>query len=238
MKIFQTVASTLLMGASLVWSDSLGPVVQNGRFDLTAAMRSKILSVAHRFLLDEEEGLLDETTRVVSLRRKMAIGEFDEFNQLFQNATILLPDAQVSDRVAFIKLKIKLREMYCEDMSVGDIVITHNKQSNQRLTFKVDIVDLAMNCYGKFNFEYGFIGGGGTMEANSGGSSASTVLAFTSRNFDLEPPGDSTVASCAASINIYNMEFRGGLIPKLLDISRKIVANKVEDEVEGCTCTF
>jgi hypothetical protein len=92
---------------------------------------------------------------------------------------------------------------------------------------------LALNCYGRFNYDYGFIDGNGSLEANINRSQASTVLAFSSSNFNLEPPGDSTVESCDSSINIYNMEFRGRIVSKVLDLAQRAVSNRIEGEIEA-----
>lgn len=209
-------------------------LLKDVRFDLTDAMRRKLASVASRWMLENaaDEHALDGT-HVVSLRRSLAVGDFDEFNELFQNASIDLPDFEVSDRVIGIRLKLGLKELYCEDISVGDILLTPNKESNQRLTFKVDLVDIALNCYGRFNYDYGFLDGNGRLEANINKSQASTVLAFRSSNFNLQPPSDSTVDSCDAEINIYNMEFRGGIVSRILDAAQRLVGNRIEGEIAG-----
>jgi hypothetical protein len=149
------------------------------------------------------------------------------------NASIRLPDFEVSQKVLFNTFKLKITELTCRDLSVGDIVLTPNKESNQRLTFKVDLVDLALNCEGRFNYDWGRIDGNGSVEANINKSQASTVLAFSSTNFALEPPGDSTVDSCDASINIDNMEFRGKIISKILDAAQNAVGNQIEGALEG-----
>jgi hypothetical protein len=213
----------------LAGSDELD-ALKDVRLDLTAAMRDKLSGVAS---LWTDEGS-DEGTggHLLPMRRHLAVGDFAEFNQLFENATIKLPDFEVSDRVLGIKFKLRISELYCEDMAVGDIVLTPNKESNQRLTFKVDIVDLALNCYGRFNYDYGFIDGNGSLEANIDRSQASTVLAFSSSNFNLEPPDDSTVESCDSSINIYNMEFRGRIVSKVLDLAQRAVSNRIESAIE------
>jgi hypothetical protein len=230
--------TTLLWRASLIHGE---PDVLEGldeldalkdvRLDLTAAMREKLSSVASSWIHEGADGGTED--HLLPVRRHLAVEDFEEFNQLFENASIRLPEFEVSERVLGIRLKLRIRELYCEDISVGDIVLTSNKESNQRLTFKVDVKNLAINCYGRFDYDYGWLDGGGSIEANINRSDLSTVLAFSSPNFTLEPPGDSTSESCDTSINIYNMEFRGRIVSKILDAAQRAVSNRVERELEG-----
>lgn len=234
---FQFVSTLLLWRASLIRGepgvlerldglDALNDI----RLDLTAAMRDKLSGEASRWTHESLDGGTED--HLLHMRRHLAVGDYEEFNQLFKNASIKLPDFEVSDRVLGIRFKLRITELYCEDMAFGDIVLTPNKESNQRLVFKVDIVDLALNCYGRFNYDYGFIDGNGSIEANINKSQASTVIAFSSPNFNLEPPGDSTVESCDSSINIYNMEFRGRIVSRILDLAQRAVSNQVEGAIE------
>jgi hypothetical protein len=235
--MFPFVSTLLLWRASLIRGepgalerlDELD-ALEDVRLDLTAAMRDKLSGEASRWTLESSDGGTQD--RLSSMRRHLKVGDFEEFNQVFENASIKLPDFEVSDRVLGIKFKLRISELYCEDMAVGDIVLTPNKESNQRLTFKVNIVDLALNCYGRFNYDYGFIDGNGSLKANINRSQASTVLAFSSPDFNLEPPGDSTVESCDSSINIYNMEFRGRIVSKVLDLAQRAVSNRIEGAIE------
>jgi hypothetical protein len=236
-----TFASTLLYRASLVRAGEPGVLELPGqevagalkdvRLDLTAAMRDKLAGAGIRRTHEGADGGTKDHIR--SLRRSLNVGDFEEFNQLFMNASIRLPDFEVSQKVLFNTFKLKITELTCRDLSVGDIVLTPNKESNQRLTFKVDLVDLTLNCEGRFNYDWGRIDGNGSVEANINKSQASTVLAFSSTNFALEPPGDSTVDSCDASINIDNMEFRGKIISKILDAAQNAVGNQIEGALEG-----
>jgi hypothetical protein len=220
--------TTLLWRASLILGE---PDVLEGRLDLTAAMREKLSGAASAWTHKGADGETED--RLLSVRRRLAVPDFEEFNRLFENASIRLPEFEVSQRVLGIRLKLRISELYCEDISVGDVVLTSNKESNQRLTFKVDVKNLALNCYGRFNYDYGFIDGNGSIEANIDRSDLSTVLAFGSPHFTLWPPGDSTSESCETSINIYNMEFRGRIVSRILDAAQRAVSNRVESALEG-----
>lgn len=179
--------------------------------------------------IEEEEGTL-------SLRRYLAVGDFADFNQLFESAKIDLPDAEVSQKIAGITLTLKMKNLYCQNITIGDIELSHKKVSNQRLDFNVSIVDLTMNCFSEYDYDYGFLNGNGRIEAYSKGNYAQTSLAFTSTNFDTAPPTGADVAFCTSNLNIYNMEFRGGIVNWLLDTFQSLVRGVIESRVEAVIC--
>ena len=112
------------------------------------------------------------------------------------------------------------------------ISFCRSKESDQRLTFGVKVQGLALNCFAKYDYDYGLLDGGGRFEVYSNKNSAETRIAFASPDFNQEPPESATVEFCNASINIYNMEIRGKFIGKILDTFQKLIRDVVEDEVE------
>jgi len=220
----------LVGGAPLSQSLSSSIRLKDDRLEFRKELKRKLASSIHVLL-----GAETNEHGQVSLRRNLEEGDFEAFNQLFHNAVIDLPDATVSKKLLF-KLNIKIKDLYCQDISIEDILLSFNKESDQRLTFGVTIQGLALNCFANYDYDYGLLDGGGRVEIYSNNNNAETRIAFSSPNFNLEPPESATVEFCTANINIYNMEVRGKFIAKILDTFQKLIRDVVEEEVEDGAC--
>ena len=65
--------------------------------------------------------------------RRAAIGDFDEFNEIFENASIMIPETyDVSQRVGLINLDMTIENIKCYDISVGDIAISNERVNQKR----------------------------------------------------------------------------------------------------------
>jgi hypothetical protein len=104
-----------------------------------------LLPLVQSLLLQRTE-LVEESGRL-SLRRRLSAGDFDEFNRLFQNATINLPNTEVSQTVLSLQLIIDLSNLYCQDVQIGDVELTYNKSSDQTLDLAVSVVGVSMSCF-------------------------------------------------------------------------------------------
>ena len=179
---------------------------------------------------------INEDAGSVSLYRNLLPGDFDEFNDIFRNAVIQLPPTTVSETVLF-DLTINLNEINCTNINVTDIVITYNKdESNQRLWFQVDVIDVAMNCFIEYDYEYGLLSGKGNAKAYSDDNNLTVLLAFDSTNFDEAPPTSSVVYNCTADIRITDLDFDGDWISTLIDVFERLIRGRVEDEVKAVAC--
>lgn len=153
----------------------------------------------------------------ISLRRHLAVGDFAAFNNLLEGATIQLPDATIEEG----KLKLRLKNPYCQDIDIGDVILSHNMENNQRFVFNVKIVELSLNCYSKYDYDWRFLDGSGNIFAETRDSWAETALSFTSPNFNAYAPTASNVDSCVSSVNIKDLDFSGGFVNSLLDTFEK-----------------
>ena len=165
----------------------------------------------------------------ISLRRFLAEGDFDALNRLVAGAKIQLPDATVQEG----KLKLKLKSPYCQDIEIGDVLLSHNMVSSQRFTFTVRIVGLDLKCYSDYDYDWRFLDGSGKIFANVRDSSAETQISFTSTNFNTSPPTASSTDSCVAVVNISDLDFSGGFVNSLLDTFEKSFRGIIEEEVEA-----
>ena len=117
------VAGGVMMLAHLVGgaplSQKLSAIrLKDDRFEFHKELKRRLASSIHVLL-----GAETNEHGQVSLRRNLAPGDFAAFNQLFQNAVIDLPDATVSKKLLF-KLKIKIKDLYCQDISIEDILLS------------------------------------------------------------------------------------------------------------------
>lgn len=182
-------------------------------------------------IIDNMDELQENET--VSLRA-LAPGDFDDFNTLFEGAIINLPPTTVSQQVLF-KLTLDLKEVYCTNVKVSDIVITYNLESSQRFTFQVDVIDLAMDCFIEYDYKY-IVSGKGNAKAYSYNNQASVLFAFGSPNFAQEPPTSSTVESCTADINLADLDFGGDWASQIMDVFEGLLRGTVEGEVQKVAC--
>jgi hypothetical protein len=87
------------------------------------------------------------TATTTTTTRRVAYGDFDEFNKIFDNAYILIPEEfKVSERVAFVDLNLNLRNIKCYDMNVGDIMVEHEQNFDDEFLVTVDVKSIDLTC--------------------------------------------------------------------------------------------
>jgi hypothetical protein len=87
------------------------------------------------------------TTATTTTTRRAAYGDFDEFNKIFDNTYILIPEEfKVSERVAFVDLNLNLRNIKCYDMNVGDIMVEHEQKFDDEFLVTVDVKSIDLTC--------------------------------------------------------------------------------------------
>ena len=173
-----------------------------------------------------------------ALKRQLAIGDFERFNELFNGAELVLPDAELGEGGA----RLELSDMYCSDVNIGDIQTSYNviKDSIGRdvLEFDINVSPFAMECYGDYDY-YIFVRlGGGEFTVDTMGNSLSTkILIQSPSTFDLEPPVDSSVATCSAKIETNaQVSFRGDFLGRVANLFKEPVSNLIENEAEDAIC--
>ena len=185
-----------------------------------------LLALAVQAAVDTET---DATHGQISLRRHLAIGDFAALNNILVGATIQLPDVSASEG----NLDIDLKNPYCQQIEIGDVLLSYNQESIQRYTFTVQIVSLALKCYSDYDYGWRFLDGGGEVYADVSDSSATTVLSFTSPNFNTSPPTASNVDSCVANVNIDDLDFDGGIVNSILNAFEQLFRGTIAGAVEG-----
>ena len=182
----------------------------------------------------------DETAVTITnhANRRAAIGDFDEFNQLFENAKLIIPEEfEVSEWVGIARLEMTIRNMECMELSVGDIRIDHQQNSAQSIDVLVDINQLDITCEMEYDYTYGILRGDGWVRLTTDNNSASTRLEFTSADFSRFPPnGGANIRPCSADIEIENMDFEGDFVSEIIEIFQGLVRSVVEREIGEVVC--
>jgi hypothetical protein len=175
--------------------------------------------------------IIEQTTRT------LAVGDFDEFNELFQDAVIHIPDDfKVSQRIGLIKLELEIRDTKCYDISVGLINVAHKRTSLKQINVNVDVMQLDMKCDVDYRYKYGFLRGGGTAVVRTNDNSASTQLQFFSENFNQMPPSGSTVGWCDTNIEITDINFKGDFVSDIVEWFERLIRDVIEEQIETLAC--
>lgn len=173
-----------------------------------------------------------------TVERSLATGDFDVLNEIFENASIILPEQyEVSQKVGIATLNMNIRNLRCYDFSVGDITVAHKDVSATVHEVDVAMKDLDLNCEMDYNYKYGVLSGDGWVQIRTDGNSASTTVLFTSMNFDQAFPVESSVEQCYSDVKIERMDFEGDLVSEIVEIFQGLIHNVVENAIGDVVCS-
>jgi hypothetical protein len=171
------------------------------------------------------------------MHNRRSLQDFDRFNELFENAKIVIPDNfEVSQRVAFITLTLKIRHIECYDMTVGDISMDYERASSREVNVDVRVRQLDLKCDVDYQYDYGLLHGTGVARVTTNDNSMSTQLDFRSQNWNTSPPLSSSVESCTTNIDITNMEFFGDFVSNIVEIFEGLLRGVIETQIENLAC--
>lgn len=166
--------------------------------------------------------------------RELAIGDFDEFNELLEGAMIKLPDATVDMNAIYVDMT----NVRCTDFSVDDIIVKAFQDGNSGSTrLQVSIEGLDMVCF--LNYKYTFLFTRyGTADLYSYDNRASVEMVFESPNYNggTFNPTQSSVTQCFPQVNIANLNFHGDISAVVLNTVERLLRDKVEQEANDRIC--
>jgi hypothetical protein len=175
-------------------------------------------------------------------QRSLAIGDFDNFNRLIENATIALPDANVGSN----GLEITIKNFYCTGLQIGDVQASYETlTAADNSTGGGDVVALtitaapfALNCFGDYTYNIFLVSGSGQLEAFSTGNMVSTRIDLTSpQGFLVAPPTLADVNFCNANIDTAgNVGFKGGMVADILNSFKGPVSDVIDSQASTSTC--
>ena len=198
------------------------------RFDARSSVPT-ILSLATAGDGDPDQGVL-------SLRRSLVAGDFDELNLLPKEITVQAPDTTVKQKILWNDLKLDLKNIRCYDISVEDVQISFEQTSSQKISVPIDILGLDMWCELDWRYSWGIFNGDGSAQMYTDNNSAKTVLSFTSEDFALHAPNGSGVESCSPRILITDINIQGNFVAQVVNFAEKSIRGTVADKIKDVVC--
>ena len=171
--------------------------------------------------------------------RSLAIGDFDELNQLFDNAKIDLSEDGpfvVQETVAFIDLELTITELVCFDVNIGDVLLSHTLATGDGTTpstemqVEMQVVEIDLTCTLKYSYDYGLLNGDGSVQVQTDNNGATTTLMFDALSVEAQ------VQQCAADIQISNMDFEGGFVANMIEVFQRLIRGVIERAVGDVAC--
>ena len=171
------------------------------------------------------------------VQRQTRIGDFDELNELFEDAFIVIPDEyKVSQKIGFSNFEATIWDIKCYNIEIGDMAVQHQMTNAQNMQVAIDVMNLDLDCDMNYRYKYSFIDGDGTLKLFTDGSSAETRINFMSDDFDTFPPKGSSVSSCDADIQITRMDFDQDLLSEILEVFQGLVRGVIERAIGDIAC--
>jgi hypothetical protein len=166
--------------------------------------------------------------------RRLEIGDFARFNELFANAQLKLPDAELSES----GLTLKISNLVCTNVNVGGIQSNHSLfQENglDVLAYTVTAFPVSITCSADYTFEVLFIPGSGRFTAVAESLRAETRIDLVSGSggFAAGPPTVATIDYCNADIN-----FEGTTVERLLELFKGLISNVVDKYAADAVCNL
>ena len=167
--------------------------------------------------------------------RDLAVGDFQELNDLLEGAVIKLPDARVETN----SITVDMTNVRCTNFQVDDIAVNAKQSSDVAgdTRLQLDIYGLDMVCY--LDYKYSFIFTRyGQADLYSNDNQASVSMIFQSPNYKdgNYNPTQSYVEQCSPQVNVANIDFRGDIAAIVLSVVEGLLRNEVEAEAEKRIC--
>ena len=178
------------------------------------------------------------------IHRMLEIGDFQRFNELFANAQLLLPPAEVSES----GLTLNIQNLICTGITVGDIqtnytVFADSANNNQdTLAYTVSAFPVSITCSADYTFDLFLgLGGKGRFTAVAAESLAETRIDLfgNAGSFTNGPPTNASVEYCNAAINTNgNISFEGATIQRILTLFKQLISNLVDKYAAEAVCNL
>jgi hypothetical protein len=158
-----------------------------------------------------------------------ATNDFADFNQIFQDAKLALPDADISTN----GLDLNIRELICSQVVIDDMsVISPSSTVNNAMQLQVDVT-FSLTCQANYAYYFPpFFRGDGRVAAMTRSNQFQTHLTFQHASSDTAV----TVDLCQAQVQIYDLDFRGGLVARLIEVAEGPVADLLQSEIQDALC--
>jgi hypothetical protein len=177
-------------------------------------------------------------------RRRLAIGDFARFNELFSGAELLVVD---SINIGENLITLTITNVVCRNINLGDMQTNYSIFSANgidTMAYTINIDPFSMTCEGDYRYvmDLGFlpdIEGSGNFVATADNNAVVTRIDLSGPStFAQEPPTTAVVVSCDGNINTNgNIEFEGTTFQRLLDLDavQNLISNLVDDRAKDGT---
>jgi hypothetical protein len=179
-------------------------------------------------------------SEVTPLLRSLALGDFEEFNSLFDNAKIdLSGDGPfvVQEQVGFANLDLTITDLLCFDINIGDILISHSLAPEgddggpiTQTQVQIQVQQLDLSCTMNYAYDYGLLKGDGSLVLQTDNNAATTTLLFDALTVEAQ------VQQCAADIEISNLDFDGDFVSNIIEVFQRLIRGVIEREVGKVAC--
>ena len=189
-------------------------------------------SVARHSFPMEEVLLFVEEKEYYDKERLLNIGDFQELNNLVQNAIVSLPDATLSRGY----LSLDITSVSCTNFQVGDMIVSSRKTSLTTISVDVEIQQLDMNCMAHYHYSAWPLHGSGDVTIDSAGNGATTTTLVTSTDYNEYPPTSLQIQSCNPTVQIQNINFQGGIASMFLEAVQGMLHDSIEQQAQQRIC--
>jgi len=173
-------------------------------------------------------------------RRHLAIGDFDDINGLISGAEFSFPELDALSFTVWI-FTININNIRCGNVAVGDIVVSYERPTDQRLIYNIDVVEFDLVC--TFEVESNLFDGDGQLTTDN--NSVGVSLQFDSMNddgFETDPPTSLIIdpnQPCRADIANLDVSFTGGGFGgSLANLATSLLSSTLESTVEEQICSL
>ena len=191
----------------------------------------------------QEDEAQQQQQQIRNIRRFLEIGDFQRFNELFANAQLLLPPAELSEN----GLTLNIENLICTGITVGDIqtnytVFSDSANNNQdTLAYTLTAYPISITCSADYTFKVLFVNGKGRFTAVTENTRAETRIDLSgeSGSFTNGPPTIASIEYCNAAINTNgNISFEGATLQRLLNLFKQLISNLVDKYAAEAVCNL
>jgi hypothetical protein len=161
---------------------------------------------------------------------------FEQFNELFADATLSLGDYSVPLMDNLVELDIV--NLQCSQIVIGDLITGHTLiQENgvDVIEFTVTLSPFNLDCTAEYRYKALFFSGTGSVNAVAEGNSLTTKIHIKSAStFAQAPPISSAVAFCEADIKTDGrVSFQGDLVASIANGLKGPISDVIDQQTQG-----
>ena len=183
--------------------------------------------------------LLDAAVVATPHRRRLASSNFQELNNVLRGLVLGIADQSITKKIWPSTLVITLSSLRCGGMSLHDFTVNSKKKTTASVLAAIKLTGLSMACSMNYRYEWGWFSGSGSLSVDGDSSSIATSVLFMSKpgtTLATTPPSSSEIVGCAASIDLDNLQMRGGIVSSIASLFKGLIKSKVVEALNPIVC--